>query len=113
MAAAKPPKKSETIEIRLSHAAKTAFMARCRREGLTASEALRRHIEMPDPPRPARRTRRSASWRMVLVGLFGAMLGAGAAVPSLARDGETSRARFDALDRNHDGLLDYREFRAR
>jgi len=33
----KSPKKTETVEIRLSHAAKTAFMARCRAEGMTAS----------------------------------------------------------------------------
>ena len=41
----KPPKKTETVEIRLPHATKTAFMARCRDEGRTASDAIRRFID--------------------------------------------------------------------
>jgi len=45
MASIKPPKKSETIEIRLSHEAKAAFMERCRQERRTASEAIRLLID--------------------------------------------------------------------
>jgi len=111
MALHKSPKKSETIEIRLSHEAKAAFMARCRSEARTASDVLRQFIEGQEGAGTS--TPRAAHWRLVLAGLAGVMLGAGAAVPSLARDTGTSRAAFSQLDRNHDGLLDYEEFRAR
>ena len=36
--APRPLKKTETIEIRLPHDTKTAFMARCRAEGRTERE---------------------------------------------------------------------------
>jgi hypothetical protein len=53
MPAARPPKKSESLEIRIPHPTKQAFMARCEAEGRTASEALRGFIEqhLSDPPR--------------------------------------------------------------
>ena len=38
-------KKSETLEVRLPHHTKQAFMAWCQRRGLTASEVVRRFIE--------------------------------------------------------------------
>ena len=41
----RPLKKSETVEIRLPHATKTAFMEKCRAEGRTASDAIRRFID--------------------------------------------------------------------
>ena len=40
MASPRPPKKSESLEIRLPFDTKQAFMARCRDEGVTASEAV-------------------------------------------------------------------------
>ena len=46
MSRQRAPKKSETVEIRLSHPVKTAFMDRCRAEGRTASDAIRQFIEM-------------------------------------------------------------------
>src|ERR1700759_1188370 len=69
------PKKSETLEIRLPHALKQAFMARCQDEGRSASEAVRRFIEgaVAERPRPARRLRWAA------VGLAAVSLGAVAA----------------------------------
>jgi hypothetical protein len=74
------PKKSETLEIRLSWADKQAFMARCQAQGLTASEALRRAIE--------EKTRRpgglGAKGRLAIAALMGAAATA-AALPSLAR----------------------------
>ena len=48
-------KKSETLEIRLPHPTKLAFMARCRTRGLSASESLRRFIDAElRAPAPAR-----------------------------------------------------------
>jgi hypothetical protein len=106
----RPPKKSETLEIRLPYSAKTAFMARCREDGLTASEALRRFIEQEiegaRPPRPRLR------WAQALAAaLAGLALGAVAA-PSLAHPTPNSRAAFERLDRNHDGVISFAEFKA-
>ncbi|MEO6216918.1 MAG: hypothetical protein ABIO86_12875 [Sphingomonas sp.] len=111
MASIKPPKKSESIEVRLSHEAKTAFMERCRHEQLTASEAIRLFID--DRLGQSPRRRRAASWRIVAAGVAGAVLGLGVAAPALAWAGQDKRPAFDQLDRNHDGVLSYQEFRSR
>jgi hypothetical protein len=97
------PKKSETLEIRLPHALKQAFMARCQGEDRSASEALRGLIEQSliEPRRPPPRLRWAA------VGLAALSLGAVAA-PSLARP--SLPARFARLDADHDGRLSLAEF---
>jgi len=97
------PKKSETLEIRLPHALKQAFMARCRDEGRSASEAVRDYIERSviEPRRPNRGLRWAA------VGLAAVSLGAVAA-PSLARP--SLPAQFARLDADHDGRLSRAEF---
>jgi hypothetical protein len=99
-------KKSESLEIRLPHPTKQAFMARCQAEGRSASEAVREFIDARlEPPTPKRR------WRQVAIGgLIAAAMGA-VAVPSLARPGP--QPEFRQLDRNHDGLLTYAEYSAR
>lgn len=97
------PKKSETLEIRLPHAAKQAFMARCRAKGLSASEVLRAHIEQRlDAP-----AGRPKGLRWAAVGLAALAIGAVAA-PSLARP--SLPARFARLDTDHDGKLSFAEF---
>jgi hypothetical protein len=108
----RPLKKDETVEVRLSHAAKTAFMARCKVEGRTASEAIRCFIDAE----LSQTTRRSvpAGWRqLAAAALAGLALGA-VAVPALAQSHATpsSRAAFDRLDRNHDGVVSFDEYRA-
>jgi hypothetical protein len=106
-------KKSETIEIRLSHEAKTAFMERCRLERRTASDALRSFIDDQLDPRSSARGRRSPSWRIIVAGAIGAAVGLGVAAPSFAHATQNSKAAFERLDRNHDGVLSYQEFRSR
>jgi hypothetical protein len=105
------PKKSETLEIRLPYAAKTTFMARCRDEGRTASEVLRLLIEteIEGSRRPATRLRLRA-WQAIAAAVAGLAVGAVAA-PSLAHPNTNSRAAFERLDRNHDGVLSFDEFR--
>jgi hypothetical protein len=105
------PKKSETLEIRLPLAAKTAFMARCRAEGRTASEVLRCLIETETESRqrPAARPRLRA-WQAIAAAAAGLAVGTVAA-PSLAHPTTNSRAAFERLDRNHDGVLSFDEFR--
>jgi hypothetical protein len=106
------PKKSETIEIRLSHEAKMAFMERCRRDRRTASDAIRLFIdEQLDGSPGVRRPR--FSWRIAAAAAIGAAFGLGVAAPSFAHAAQSSRAAFERLDRNHDGVLSYAEFRSR
>jgi hypothetical protein len=113
MAVPRPPKKNGTIEIRLSDEAKAAFMERCRQDERTASEAIRAFIDDRLALRPRSRQRRLSYWRIAAAGIIGILLGVGVAGPSLARSAQGTRAAFDRLDRNHDGVLTYREFRSR
>ena len=116
-------KKSETLEIRLPYPTKLAFMARCRDDGRSASEALRGFIDgelgggrRPAAPRLAPR---------LLVGALIAAAAGAMALPSLAHTNQ--RAAFDCLahdhaaisapdlarlDTDHDGKVSYAEFLA-
>ena len=111
MTSARPPKKSETLEIRLPHASKLAFMERCRAAGLTASEVVRDLIENEAPA--ATKTRRTMKgWQAVAAAIAGIVIGAVAA-PSIAQALPGSRAAFDQMDANHDGVVSFAEFQAR
>ena len=113
MASAKFTKKNDSIEIRLPDETKAAFREKCRREGRTASDAVRSFIdEQLEPGTRVRRTRRSI-WRIGLAVAAGAVLGGGIAAPSIAASSDNSRSAFQALDRDHDGALTYEEFRSR
>lgn len=110
MTSPKSPKKSETLEIRLPYAAKTAFMARCRADGRTASDAVRGFIEQElQQPRRLSRSRALRWGQALAAAVAGLALGAVAA-PSLAHPAAGSRAAFDQLDHNHDGVLSFEEF---
>jgi hypothetical protein len=110
MSAPRKLKKSESLEIRIPYPTKQAFMARCRDEGRSASEAVRGYIEgeLDAVPKPAPRR---MPWRLIAGALIAAAVGA-AAVPSLARPG-LKAAEFTALDANHDGVLTDAEFQRR
>ena len=112
MTTARAPKKSESLEIRIPHPTKQAFMARCQAEGVTASEALRGFIEERIEPAAARRpigrtVSRKAHW--IAGALIAAAVGA-VAVPSLALPALSHAASFEQLDANHDGVLTRAEF---
>jgi len=99
-------KKSESLEIRIPYPTKQAFMAHCRDEGRSASEALRALIDgqLEASKTPPRRR----SWRFMAGVAIAAAVGTGA-VPSLARPGLRA-AEFAALDANHDGILCFAEY---
>jgi hypothetical protein len=117
----RPPKKSETLEIRLPHPTKQAFMARCRADGRSASEALRGFIER-EIEAPARRPANALRW---VAGAALALAAGAAAVPSLAHpagdfqrldrndDGRITAAELLTLDTDGDGQVSAAEFRSR
>jgi hypothetical protein len=102
-------KKSETLEVRLPHGLKTRFMARCRTEGVTASEAVRGFIESRARLRPAR----LRAWRVVVAGVLAGLALGAVAAPSIAEVVAPGRATFERLDVDGDGALSFEEFRAR
>lgn len=107
-------KKSETIEVRLPFETKTAFMARCRTDGRTASEAVRAYIDREIGAAEPVRRERSRWWQVAAAAAAGLALGAVAA-PSLAQVAMSHEAAqaFHALNVNHDGVLTLAEFRGR
>jgi len=111
MTSNRPPKKSETLEVRLPHSVKAAFMSRCGETGRTASEAVRAFIEAELASAPGR-ARRTVSWLAVFAAAAGIAVGAVAA-PSVAQSARDDATAFARLDTNDDGRLDLREFRAR
>jgi hypothetical protein len=78
-------KKSETIEVRLAYETKLAFMARCRADGVSASETLRRFIAEMLENAAARRARRRRRAVRVGLAIAAATAVAAAAEPTLAR----------------------------
>jgi hypothetical protein len=106
-------KKSESLEIRLPFPTKQAFMARCRDDGRSASDALRAFIDgyLVGEPRPARAAFRG--WRVIAAGSAAALMAAAAAAPTLARPAIAAvqtEAQFKKLDVNGDGKLSLAEF---
>lgn len=104
-------KKNVTLEVRLPDVTKSAFMAQCRQQDQTASEAIRLFIDGQLKSRSSAPQR--SVWRVVLAWAFGLTLGAGIAAPSLARSEHNDTRSFAQLDRNHDGLLTKSEFHTR
>ncbi|HEY0104306.1 MAG TPA: hypothetical protein VGB60_12665 [Brevundimonas sp.] len=111
MARIRPPKKSETLEVRLPYDAKAAFMARCRETGQTASEAVRLFIDSELAGR-ARARNRLRAWQTLAAAVAGLAIGA-AAAPSLAQTSAGDEAAFETLDRDGNGMLTPAEFARR
>lgn len=98
----RPPKKSETLEVRVPHATKQAFMARCREDGRSASEVIREfidgHLARPSIQPERRKTMSSLFQPSLIAAAFAAaavaVLGptAGRAGPTCARPSARSIA---------------------
>lgn len=115
-------KKSETLEVRIPHETKQAFLNACREDGTTASEVVREKVqdyldtrERPSLnadkrtlimklPQPIRRYGwRAAAGGVAAIGFVGI-----AALPSAAAP--DFKAQFGRLDKNSDGVISVEEF---
>jgi len=118
-------KKSETLEVRLPHETKQAFLSACREDGTTASEVVRGSIQeyLVSREQPSQQPGRRPDYARTLIAMIPQPIrrkrwlaaGAGAvglaifsAMPSAAAP--DFKATFDKLDANHDGVLTPDEF---
>jgi len=115
-------KKSETLEVRIPHETKQAFLTACREDGTTASEVVREQVQTyldarERPPLKAdTRTLfmtlpsnvRHYAPRVAVGGLAAIGLTALAVLPSAAAP--DFKAQFSRLDVNADGVLSVEEF---
>ena len=112
MSGRRRPKKSETVEVRLSHDVKSALMEKARGEGRSASEVIRASIdcylaEQPKETRPMI----STLWKpAAAIGAtaIAAMWAAIAPAPLHAKP--DLKAVFQAIDVNRDGTISRDEF---
>jgi Ca2+-binding EF-hand superfamily protein len=112
----KSPKKSETLEVRLSHAVKKAFMARARVRGKTASELLREFIESylqeTDPWKEKRKMLRKLTMRGTMASLA-TVVTLQLVLPVAASATPDLQALFERLDTDQNDQLSEEEFSAR
>jgi len=119
----RPPKKSESLEIRLPHATKTAFMQACRARGVSASDVLRGCIARYLSPSVRTFDHRwkerimsfSISPRRASLGAATLLAAAAAATFSFAGSAEPTvdprlAALFGWIDGDHDGGVSRAEF---
>jgi Ca2+-binding EF-hand superfamily protein len=103
-------KKSESIEVRVPHAMKQRFMARCRAEGRSASDVLRGFIEQYLAEPSAQEARPMLFFAKPAALALGATAAAALLMltpPVAATDLE---AAFKSIDRNGDGHVTAEEF---
>lgn len=113
MSKARPPKKTETLEVRVPYTVKRDFMARTHERGRTASAELRDFIESYlAEPRPAkvpppmkRRMFRRIAKPAAASAMIGTVVAAHLMLPTAAAAAPDLRSAFVQLDLNKDGRL--------
>lgn len=110
----RPPKKTESLEVRLPHAVKHALMAKAHREGRSASAVIRDLIDLylaDVPPRSEPRTMiKRLTKPAAAASLAASLLAVYAVTPAAVSAAPDLKAMFEALDRNRDGAVSLDEF---
>jgi hypothetical protein len=108
----KTPKKTDSLEVRLPHAVKQAFMARARSRGRSASSLVREFIDSylagTDPRTENRKMLRRIATPAALTSLVAA--GIALHMPTAATAAPDLKALFDRFDRDGNGQLSAEEF---
>ena len=111
-------KKSESIEVRLSHTDKLALMSRAAAEGRSASDIVRGSLNsyIGEHPRKPPSSLRKLARGITFVALPATVLALAYSISSPARaDREYElafRSSLQRLDKDHNGVIDRREFAA-
>jgi hypothetical protein len=103
-------KKSESIEVRVPHAVKQAFMARCRAQGRTASEAIRGFVQGEIDDKTARSRNRLRRLRPAAAGIVATLMVTLVTGPATVSAAPHFGPEFSVLDRNHDGVISPAEY---
>ena len=110
----RPPKKSDSLEVRLPHSTKDAFMARARNRGRSASSLLREFIDSyladTDPTKEKRKMLKNFLKPAAVTTLAASAVALFLVAPSAASAAPDLKALFERLDRDRDGLLSSAEF---
>lgn len=110
----KPPKKSESLEVRLAHPVKEAFMARARHRGQSASVLLRDFIDAylanTDPSAEKRSIRKRLIMRLAAVSFVVSVVALYSVLPTAVSASPDLKSLFERLDRDGNGLLSSTEF---
>ena len=110
----KLPKKTESLEVRLPHAVKRAFMARARSQGRTASSLVREFIESylagTNPAMEKRAMLRRLAPPAALTSFAAAAIALH--MPTAASAAPDLKTLFERLDSDRDGRLSSDEFAA-
>jgi Ca2+-binding EF-hand superfamily protein len=114
MTEGREPKKSETLEVRLTHEAKLALMRKAQAEGRSASDVVRDCIGayLVDQPKEARSMLITVWKPAAAVGAAAVAIVWSALAPTSAMAGPDLRATFEHFDRDHNGSVTLAEFRA-
>jgi Ca2+-binding EF-hand superfamily protein len=110
----KQPKKSDSLEVRLAHADKEAFMARARHRGQSASSLLRGFIDSylanTDPSAEKHKTMTRFARRAAAALLAVTAITLYLVMPTSVSASPDLKSLFERLDRDRNGLLSSAEF---
>jgi Ca2+-binding EF-hand superfamily protein len=111
----RPPKKSETLEVRVPHEVKDALMRKAHSEGRSASDIVRTCIaDYLDGSSKEAPSMIISLWKpAVAAGAAGIALLWSALAPTPVSAGPDLKAAFDHYDQNHDNVISVSEFLGR
>jgi Ca2+-binding EF-hand superfamily protein len=115
MSERRPPKKSETLEVRVPHEVKDALMRKAHAEGRSASDVVRTFIaDYLDGDSKEAPSMFVSMWKpAAAAGAIGLAVLWSALAPAPLSAGPDLKAAFDHFDQNHDNSISLSEFLSR